>query len=151
MPKNTRQPASSAGWFNHFAVTASPIVGSPYAFLFAITSVLVWFAAGQYFKWSNAWQLVINSLTNIATYLVVFLIQNSQNRDSEAINLKLDELIAADRSASNELINVEELSDSDWMSYFRGTSESVMNGSVVGSNERAVGSSENESCGSFHE
>jgi len=113
--------------------------------------VLVWFAAGQYFKWSNAWQLVINSLTNIATYLVVFLIQNSQNRDSEAINLKLNELIAADRSASNELINVEELSDSDWMSYFRGTSESVMNGSVVGSNERAVGSSENESCGSFHE
>ena len=109
---STTQSSRSAGWFNRFAVRSAHVVGSPYAFLFAITSIIVWVISGPYFHWSNTWQLVVNSLTNIATYLVVFVIQNSQNRDSEAINLKLNELISATRTASNELINVEDLSDS---------------------------------------
>jgi low affinity Fe/Cu permease len=119
MPKPTREKGGSAGWFNHFAVSAARIVGSPYAFMVAITTVVVWFVAGPYFHWSNAWQLVINSVTNIVTYLVVFVIQNSQNRDSEAMNLKLNELIASSRYASNELINVEDLSDADLNKLFR--------------------------------
>ena len=101
----------SAGWFNQFAARMAHIAGSPYAFVLAVTTVVAWFATGPYFRWSNAWQLVVNSLTNVATYLVVFVIQNSQSRDSEAINLKLNELIAANRAASNELLNVEQLSD----------------------------------------
>jgi low affinity Fe/Cu permease len=103
--------SSSAGWFNRFAVQAARIVGSPAAFLFAISSVVIWFALGPVFRWSNAWQLIINSITNLVTYLVVFVIQNSQNRDSDAINLKLNELIAANQNASNDLINAEQLSD----------------------------------------
>ena len=113
MPKPMKQNSRSAGWFNRFAVRSAHIVGSPYAFLFAMSSIVLWVISGPYFKWSNTWQLVVNSLTNIATYLVVFVIQNSQNRDSEAINLKLNELIASTRNASNELINVEDLSDSE--------------------------------------
>ncbi len=109
---STKQSSRSAGWFNRFALRSAHVVGSPYAFLFAITSIILWMISGPYFHWSNTWQLVVNSLTNIATYLVVFVIQNSQNRDSEAINLKLNELISATRTASNELINVEDLSDS---------------------------------------
>lgn len=112
MPLESGREASSAGWFNRFAAQAARVAGSPFAFLFAIASISVWFIVGPRFHWSNSWQLVVNSLTNIATYLVVFIIQNSQNRDSEAINLKLNELIATSRSASNELINVESLSDS---------------------------------------
>ena len=80
---------------------------------------MLWLATGSYFKWSNSWQLVVNSLTNIVTYLVVFIIQNSQNRDSEAINLKLNELILVNRSASNELLNVEELGDPDLDALFQ--------------------------------
>jgi|SRR5579884_2734089 len=110
---------SSAGWFNRFAVHAARVVGSPAAFLFAITSVVIWFVLGPVFHWSNTWQLVINSITNLVTYLVVFVIQNSQNRDSDAINLKLNELIAASRDASNELINVEQLSDEALDSLFK--------------------------------
>lgn len=109
----TKQTSRSAGWFNRFAMKSAHVVGAPYAFLFAITSIVLWLISGPYFHWSNTWQLVVNSLTNVVTYLVVFVIQNSQNRDSEAINLKLNELIAATRSASDELINVEELSDSE--------------------------------------
>lgn len=119
MPKHTRQPGKSTGWFNRFAVTAARVVGSPYAFAFAVTTVFLWFVGGPYFHWSNAWQLVVNSLTNIVTYLVVFIIQNSQSRDTEAMNLKLNELIASSRYASNELINVEGMSDADLDNFFK--------------------------------
>ena len=114
-----KQTSRSAGWFNRFAMQAAHVVGSPYAFLFAITSIVLWIVSGPYFHWSNTWQLVVNSLTNVVTYLVVFVIQNSQNRDSEAINLKLNELIAATQTASDELINVEELSDSQIEALFK--------------------------------
>ncbi len=112
MSKHAAKKAdSSAGWFSRFAARAAKVVGSPAAFLVAICSIVVWLAAGPAFGWSNTWQLVINSITNLVTYVVVFVIQNSQNRDSEAINLKLNELIAATAGASNDLINVEQLSD----------------------------------------
>jgi low affinity Fe/Cu permease len=114
----SKSHASSAGWFNRFAMRASHVVGSPYAFLVALTTIVLWLISGRYFRWSNSWQLVVNSLTNIVTYLVVFVIQNSQNRDAEAINLKLNELIASNRAASNELLNVEELSDSEIKALF---------------------------------
>lgn len=119
MSHGSKNGKSSAGWFNRFAVHAARIVGSPYAFSFALATVMLWFVSGPYFHWSDTWQLVISSLTNIVTYLVVFVIQNSQNRDSEAINLKLNELIAVNRAASNELINVENLSDSDIDALFK--------------------------------
>jgi low affinity Fe/Cu permease len=119
MSQSSIQPKSSAGWFNRFAMRSARVVGSPYAFLFAITSIILWFGSGPYFHWSNAWQLVVNSLTNVVTYMVVFVIQNSQNRDSEAIYLKLNELITANQAASNALLNVEDLSDSDIDALFR--------------------------------
>ena len=108
-----------AGWFTRFAAHAARLVGSPAAFLVAIASVVIWLVLGPAFHWSNSWQLVINSVSNIATYLVVFVIQNSQTRDSEAINLKLNELILATQQASNELINVEQLSDEALDSLFK--------------------------------
>lgn len=88
-------------------------MGSPAAFIFALTTVVAWLITGPFFHYSNAWQLVVNSWTNIATFLVVFLIQNSQNRDSRAINLKLDELIRSTERAHNEMIDIERLPDKE--------------------------------------
>lgn len=119
MSQPAKQSGRSTGWFNRFAMRSAHVVGSPYAFLFALTSIVLWVLSGPYFHWSNTWQLVVNSLTNVVTYLVVFIIQNSQNRDSEATNLKLNELISATRSASDELINVEDLSDSEIEALFK--------------------------------
>ena len=119
MAQSSKRKANSAGWFNRFAGQAARVVGSPYAFSFAIITIILWLVLGPYFNWSNSWQLVVNSLTNLVTYLVVFVIQNSQNRDSEAINLKLNELIATNQMASNQLINVEDLSDADIDSLFQ--------------------------------
>jgi low affinity Fe/Cu permease len=118
MSQLSRQHSASAGWFNRFAGHTARIVGSPWAFLCAIASIIIWLVLGPMLHWSDAWQLIINSVSNIATYLVVFVIQNSQTRDSDAINLKLNELIAASHSASNELINVEDLSDQELKSLF---------------------------------
>lgn len=97
----------------NFANTSAAAVGSPAAFIFALTTVVAWLITGPFFHYSNAWQLVVNSWTNIATFLVVFLIQNSQNRDSRAINLKLDELIRSTERAHNEMIDIERLPDKE--------------------------------------
>ncbi len=80
-------------------------------FILAVATIAAWLITGPMFHFSNTWQLVINSWTNIATFLVVFLIQNTQNRDSKAMNLKLDELIRSVDGAHNELIDIERLSD----------------------------------------
>ena len=97
--------------FTTFATKTSQIVGSPWSFLVAFLIVIVWGASGPLFNFSDTWQLVINTGTTIITFLMVFLIQNTQNRDAKAMHLKLDELIAATKAARNEMIDIEELSD----------------------------------------
>lgn len=89
------------------------MVGAPWAFSIALLIVIVWGATGPLFDYSDTWQLVINTGTTIITFLMVFLIQNTQNRDSKAIHLKLDELISAIKEASDDMLNVEDLSDEE--------------------------------------
>jgi low affinity Fe/Cu permease len=100
-------------WFRAFAHRTAESVGSPWVFLAAAGIVLVWAVTGPYFHYSDAWQLVINTGTTIITFLMVFLIQNTQNRDSKAIHLKLDELLRAVRAARNQLVNLEAMSDEE--------------------------------------
>lgn len=99
--------------FRKFAHGASAMVGSPAAFLLGVVAVIVWAATGPVFHYSDTWQLVINTSTTIVTFLMVFLIQNTQNRDAKAMHLKLDELIRSVGAARNRLIDVEDLSNED--------------------------------------
>lgn len=87
--------------------------GSPLAFISALSIVLIWILTGPVFKYSDTWQLVINTGTTVITFLMVFLIQKSQNKDSKAIQLKLNELIAASRHASNRMVDIEDLTESE--------------------------------------
>lgn len=97
--------------FRKIAQETSKHVGSPWAFAFAFIVVVGWAVSGPFFDFSNTWQLVINTSTTILTFLMVFLIQNTQNRDAQAIHLKLDELIRAQSDASDLLIDVEDETD----------------------------------------
>jgi low affinity Fe/Cu permease len=97
--------------FHWFAARTSLVLGSPWAFFLALAIVVVWLLSGPVFHFSDTWQLVINTGTTIVTFLMVFLIQNTQNRDAKALHLKLDELIRATRTARNELIELENMSD----------------------------------------
>jgi low affinity Fe/Cu permease len=99
--------------FRKIAHAASAAVGSPWAFVSAAAAIVVWAASGWYFDFSDTWQLIINTSTTILTFLVVFLIQNTQNRDAKAVHLKLDELIKALKSARDSLIDVEDMSDEE--------------------------------------
>ena len=99
--------------FRRFATAASLGMGSPWAFATAVLLVLAWLFTGHYFNYSDAWQLVINTGTTIITFLMVFLIQSSQNRDSKAFNIKLDELLRAVQGARTGLVNLATLSDED--------------------------------------
>ena len=99
--------------FRDIARRAAAIVGSPWAFLFAILVVMAWVTTGQYFAYSDTWQLLINTATTIVTFLSVILIQNTQNRDAKATLLKLDELIHAVKGARNSLINLENFNDKE--------------------------------------
>ena len=99
--------------FSRFATYSSNLVGTPGAFLFALLTIVAWFAIGPMFHFSNTWQLIVNSWTNIATFVVVFLIHNAQNRDSKAINLKLAELIRAIGPAREDMIDIERLTDNE--------------------------------------
>ena len=101
------------GGFHSFASRASHIVGSKWAFTFATLLIVVWGISGPFFHYSDTWQLVVNTATTVVTFLIVFLIQNSQNRDARVMHLKLDELIRAVREARNELVSMEGLSDAD--------------------------------------
>jgi low affinity Fe/Cu permease len=103
----------SNGVFRKFARMTSSGVGSPWAFVLAVLVILVWAITGPLFHFSDTWQLVINTGTTIITFLMVFLIQNTQNRDAVAIHLKLDELIRALKGARNKLVDLEELSDEE--------------------------------------
>lgn len=107
------QPRSSNDRFGRFASTVSFWMGSRWAFVGAGSVIAVWVAMGPVFHYSDTWQLVINTGTTIVTFLMVFLIQNTQNRDARAINLKLDELIHSISKARDQMINIEKLSDED--------------------------------------
>jgi low affinity Fe/Cu permease len=104
MPKK-RPPQQSL--FYKLASKTSEAVGSPFASIAAVSVIIIWAITGPIFKFSDTWQLVINTGTTIVTFLMVFLIQNSQNRDAKAVQIKLDELIRAIASARNEIIDVE--------------------------------------------
>ena len=99
--------------FGRFSTRASTWVGSKWAFAGAMLVIVVWGVTGPLFRFSDTWQLVINTGTTIVTFLMVFLIQNTQNRDARAINLKLDELIHATEGAGNQIIDIETLSDAE--------------------------------------
>lgn len=99
--------------FRKFSQKTSELVGSPWAFIVAAVIILVWAVTGPIFGFSDTWQLIINTGTTIVTFLMVFLIQNTQNRDAKAIHLKLDELIRAVENARNNLVDLEELSDEE--------------------------------------
>lgn len=105
--------ATMSGGFQTFATKTSQIVGSKWAFTIATLAIVLWAATGPVFHYSDTWQLVINTTTSVLTFLVVFLIQNTQNRDARAIHLKLDEVIHAIGKAHNEMIQIETLSDKD--------------------------------------
>lgn len=98
-------------FFRKFSQKTSEIMGSPGSFISALILLLLWAISGPIFGFSDTWQLVINTTTTIITFLMVFLIQNTQNRDAKAIHLKLDELILSMHGARNTLVNLEELSD----------------------------------------
>ncbi len=99
--------------FRIFARRSSSVLGSAWAFAGAIVIIVVWGVTGPAFHYSNTWQLIINTGTTIVTFLMVFLIQNTQNRDAKAAHLKLDEIIRALEGARNELIDLEKLADED--------------------------------------
>jgi low affinity Fe/Cu permease len=100
-------------WFTRFAKSISILAGRPMSFVLATLIIVAWAVTGPMFHFSDTWQLVINTGTTIVTFLMVFLIQNTQNRDSQAIHVKLDELIRAKKGARNSLLNLEDLSDEE--------------------------------------
>jgi low affinity Fe/Cu permease len=109
--RSKAQPRKSSEWFGRFAAGASGWLGSRWAFAGAVLVILGWLATGPMFHFSNTWQLLINTGTTIVTFLMVFLIQNTQNRDARAINLKLDELIRVTDKAQNQMLDIEDLGD----------------------------------------
>ncbi len=109
----TEKQITNPNFFERFASMVTKATGSTPAFIIAFIIVLVWAASGPFFHYSETWQLVINTGTTIITFLMVFLIQKGQNKDSLAIQLKLNELVAAHEFASNRLVNVENMSEND--------------------------------------
>jgi low affinity Fe/Cu permease len=100
-------------WFSRFASSTAQFVGHPSVFFVAVAILVIWGITGPYFHYSDTWQLVINTGTSVVTVLVVFLIQNTQNRDAKALHLKLDELIRSHHPANDDLIDVQKLSDEE--------------------------------------
>ena len=101
------------GIFRIFARSASQALGSPWALIIAILITMLWAATGPTFHFSDTWQLVINTGTSIVTFLMVFLIQNTQNRDAKAVHLKLDELIRANKDARNQMVDLQKVPDAE--------------------------------------
>ena len=121
MTKNVSPPASRVNGrgmagerlFTRFATSSAFAAGQPIAFAFASAIILLWLLTGPVFGWSDTWQLVVNTGTTIMTFLMVFLIQNSQNRDAASLQAKLDEVTRSISEARNEFIGIEHLTDSD--------------------------------------
>jgi low affinity Fe/Cu permease len=107
------EPSSFRSAFRKFSSCVAAAVGSPWAFVVACVTVVVWAVLGPHYRYSDTWQLVINTGTTIVTFLMVFLIQNTQNRDAKATHLKLDELIRAVKGARNHLVDLEDMSDQE--------------------------------------
>jgi len=127
--------------FRIFARRSSRVLGSAWAFGIAILIIVIWGLTGPAFHYSNTWQLIINTGTTIVTFLMVFLIQNTQNRDAKAAHLKLDEVIRALKGARNELIDLEKLADKDLTSlekqFERVRKKAERNGNNPGGTRRA--------------
>jgi low affinity Fe/Cu permease len=100
-------------WFTHIAGKLASAVGQPLAFIAALSSIILWAATGPIFGFSDTWQLIVNTTTTIITFLMVFLIQNAQNRDAASMQSKLDELIRSHREARNEYIGIEHLTEKE--------------------------------------
>jgi len=127
--------------FRIFARRSSTVLGSAWAFGIAIFVIVIWGLTGPAFHYSNTWQLIINTGTTIVTFLMVFLIQNTQNRDAKAAHLKLDEIIRAVKGARNELVDLEKLADEDLTSlekqFERVRKKAERNGNNAGGKTRA--------------
>ncbi len=109
----TKKKNGTANFFNKFSGAVTKATGKPAAFIIAFIIIIVWGVTGPIFNFSDTWQLVINTGTTIITFLMVFVIQHSQNKDTVAIQLKLNELIAANSAASNRLVAIEDLTDEE--------------------------------------
>jgi low affinity Fe/Cu permease len=136
-----RGPYHSNDLFRRLASRTSRGVGNPWAFVVALSVVLVWGLTGPVFHYSDTWQLVINTSTTIVTFLMVFLIQNTQNRESHALHLKLDELIRASAPARNQLIDLEKLTDEE-LEALQGEFDALAKEKLAAQSERSVGSAE---------
>jgi len=110
---NKQKPNKFIALFDKFSTTVTRVAGSPAAFITAFGIIILWAVTGPIFKFSDTWQLVINTGTTIITFLMVFVIQQTQNKDTMALHLKLNELIACNKEASNRLIDVEDLTEDE--------------------------------------
>ena len=99
--------------FRKFSASAASVLGSPWLFVINVVLIVIWLVSGPFFHFSDTWQLLVNTATTVFTYLAVFLIQNTQNRDAKAVHLKLDELISSVAGARNRLVELEDLSDEE--------------------------------------
>jgi low affinity Fe/Cu permease len=108
-----KKKSSLNKFFDSFSTKATKLTGSPWAFMIALGAIIIWAATGPLFGFSDTWQLIINTSTTIITFLMVFIIQQTQNKDTTAIHLKLNELIASNKFASNRLVDAEDLTEEE--------------------------------------